>query len=148
MKIQPYLHLKDNCEEAFRFYEKALGGQIVMLSRFRDAPPAEGGHGEEGMEGMEGMADKVMHVRLAVGDQVLMGSDTPPKFPHNGIQGCTIALGYDTGAEAEEAFHALSEGAQEVSMPIGETFWAERFGMFTDRFGVAWMVNGGEKKGP
>ncbi|MGF6492628.1 PhnB protein [Luteibacter sp. 621] len=153
MNITPYLHFKDNCEEAFAFYEKALGGQIIMTSRFKDMPPPpEGAANNEGCgpspEEIKAMGEKIMHIRLQVGDAILMGSDTPPVFKHSGkVEGCTIALGFDTPAEAEKVFAALSEKGT-VTMPIGETFWAERFGMLDDAFGVSWMVNGGEKKGP
>ncbi|UPG90337.1 VOC family protein [Luteibacter aegosomaticola] len=152
MKITPYLHFKDNCEEAFKFYEAALGGKIVMVSRFKDAPPPPEGAGNndgcvEPMD-MSGMGEKIMHIRLVVGDSILMGSDTPPVFEHKGkVEGCTIALGFDTGAEAEKVFAALAKRGK-VTMPVAETFWAERFGMLDDEFGVSWMVNGGEKTGP
>ncbi|QWT19399.1 VOC family protein [Bacillus sp. NP157] len=154
MKIQPYLHFKDNCEEAFNFYAKALGGKIIMISRYKDMPPQpEGSAPPEGCESptpadMVALADKIMHARLDVNGEILMGSDTPPSFAHPGMHGFSVALGFDTGAEAEKAFHALAEGAREIGMPIGETFWAERFGMLVDRYGVNWMFNGGEKKGP
>jgi len=151
MKINPYLHFKDNCEEAFEFYAKALGGEIVMRSRFKDMPPPPAGGdnegcGDQGAMDMSSMGEKIMHIRLVVGDAILMGSDTPPVFEHKGkVEGCTIALGFDTGAEAEKVFAALAKRGK-VTMPVAETFWADRFGMLDDEFGVSWMVNGGEKK--
>ncbi|MGA7437976.1 MAG: VOC family protein [Luteibacter sp.] len=153
MKITPYLHFKDNCEEAFTFYEQALGGKIAMVSRFKDMPPPpEGAEKNEGCGpgamDMSSMGEKIMHIRLVVGDAILMGSDTPPVFEHKGkVEGCTIALGFDTGAEAEKAFNALAKRGK-VTMPVAETFWADRFGMLDDEFGVSWMVNGGEKAAP
>jgi len=154
MTITPYLHFKDNCEEAFKFYEKALGGKIIMTSYFKDMPPPpEGAEKNEGcgdgqQMDMSTMGDKVMHIRLQVGEAVLMGSDTPPVFPHSGkVEGCTIALGFNTGEEAEKVFAELAKRGK-VTMPVAETFWADRFGMLDDEFGVSWMVNGGEKKGP
>lgn len=154
MNITPYLHFKDNCEEAFKFYEQALGGKIVMTSRFKDMPPPPAdapkneGCGDSGAMDMSAMGEKIMHIRLQVGDAILMGSDTPPVFEHKGkVEGCTIALGFETGAEAEKVFSALAKRGK-ITMPVAETFWADRFGMLDDEFGVSWMVNGGEKKGP
>jgi PhnB protein len=154
MNITPYLHFKDNCEEAFKFYEKALGGKIIMTSRFKDMPPPpEGAANNEGcgdgqQMDLSTMGEKIMHIRLQVGDAILMGSDSPPVFEHPGkVLGCTIALGFDTAAEARKIFDALAKRGK-VTMPVGETFWAECFGMLDDDFGVSWMVNGGEKPAP
>jgi PhnB protein len=150
MLIQPYLTYDGTCEEAFRFYEKALGGKIAMIARYKDMPPGEGGEGPDGCADMspetkKAIAEKVMHARLEVGDQVLMASDSHPSYPYQGIHGVSITLGFENVAEAEKVFSALSDGAN-VQMPLSETFWAERFGMLTDKFGVPWMVNAGEKK--
>lgn len=156
MTITPYLHFKDNCEEAFKFYEKALGGKILMVNRFKEAPPPPpGADRNEGCGDpstsvdMSAMGEKIMHIRLQAGNAYIMGSDTPPMFQHNGkIEGCSIALGFETAAEGEKVFKALSERAKAITMPFGETFWAEGFGMLDDEFGVSWMVNGGEKLAP
>jgi PhnB protein len=83
--------------------------------------------------------DWIMHIRLAVGDQILMGSDAPPGYfsePH----GFSVSIVVDTPEEAERIYAALVEGG-EAKMPIGETFWAVRFGMLIDKFGIPWMVN-------
>ena len=82
----------------------------------------------------------IIHTRLLVGDQVLMGSDTTPDRPVDDMSGCSISLNVDSIAEAERVFAALSEGGS-VQMPLDATFWAARFGMLVDRFGVSWMVN-------
>ena len=82
---------------------------------------------------------KIIHARTIVGDKVLMGSDAPPdRFEK--MQGFSVTLGIDDPAKAERVFHALAENGT-VCMPIGETFWAVRFGMLIDQFGTPWMVN-------
>lgn len=145
MKLQPYLHFNGNCEEAFRFYEKALGGTILMINRFKDMPAdGSGGADPAAMDAMRAAGERIMHIRVQVGDQLLMGSDCPPNYPYDGIHGFSVALGFDDAAEGKKAFDALAEGAR-VDMPFGPTFWAEGFGMLVDRFGVPWMVNAGEK---
>lgn len=155
MKIQPYLNLDGNCEEAFEFYARTLNGTILMRSRYSEMPAdtqpgcgdPESGPGPTA-EQMRAAGNKIMHIALQVGaDQVIMGSDNPPSFPYTGIHGCTIALSYDDLAEGQHVFEALSEGAH-VSMAFGPVFWSEGFGMLTDRFGVPWMVNAGERKTP
>lgn len=151
MLIQPYIMFNGNCEEAINFYKDALGGEITMLMRYKDMPPQEGG-GEppEGCapltpEVEKELANKVMHASLQVGDQVLMASDSHPMYGYKGIEGAHISLGFDDTREAEKVFAALSKGAT-IQMPLAETFWAERFGMLTDKFGLPWMINAGGKK--
>ena len=84
-------------------------------------------------------ARKILHARLVAGDAVLMASDAPPEH-YSKAQGFSINISVPDAAEAERLFKALSEGGN-VTMPIAETFWAVRFGMFTDKFGIPWMVN-------
>lgn len=133
MQINAYLVFNGNCEEAFNFYARCLRGEIVSLQRFGDT---------QGCEGMPAAhKDKIMHVRLHAGSQVLMASDNHPDHPYEGVKGCSIAVSVDKPEEAERIFTELSQGGT-VIMPIQETFWAQRFGMLTDRFGVPWMVNG------
>lgn len=148
MLIQPYLMFNGNCEAAFTFYEKALGGKIVAMARFGEMPAdAMGGDGCTDTSGglPPGFEQKIMHTSLQVGDQVLMASDSHPMYPYNGIHGMSIALGFTDVAEGEKVFAALSDGAT-VTMPLAETFWSERFGMLEDKFGVSWMVNAGAQK--
>jgi PhnB protein len=82
---------------------------------------------------------KIIHARLTIGDAVLMGGDAPPNH-YQPPKGITVTLGIDAPAEAERVFRALSENGT-VTMPIAETFWAQRFGMLVDQFGIPWMVN-------
>ncbi len=137
MQWNPYLAFNGKCEAAFKFYEKCLGGKIVMMSRYSEMPPSDqAGCGEMPKEAM----NRIMHARLVVGNQILMGGDCPPGMPYQGIHGNAVAVQVDTAEQAEKLFQALSEGGN-VTMPIGETFWAVRFGMLSDQFGVPWMVN-------
>lgn len=131
MRLNPYIYFNGQCEEAFTFYEKALGGKIQVLMTFEKSPMASKLPAEWGK--------KVMHVRMAAGDQVIMGSDPPPGH-YTKPQGFSVCLELQTPGEAERIFQALAEGGN-VTMPIQETFWALRFGMLVDRFGIPWMVD-------
>ena len=131
MHLNPYLTFNGQCEAAFRFYAECLGGQIVAIMTHADAP-AEAQISPE-------WRNKIMHARLAVGDTLLMGSDSPPAH-HENIKGCSVALQIETPAEAERVFKALAAQGT-VQMPLQETFWAQRFGMLVDRFGVPWFIN-------
>lgn len=132
MRWNPYLFFDGRCEAAFKFYEKCLGGKIVMMSRFGETPASE--HVPKDHH------DRIMHARLQVGDQTLMGTDETPGHPYEGVKGCSVALQVNDPAEAERIFAAFADGGS-VTMPLQETFWAVRYGMVTDRFGVPWMVN-------
>ncbi len=131
MKLNSYLFFNGQCEAAFKFYEKCLGGKIdAMLTHA--GTPAEA-------QVPANWRDKIMHARLIVGDEVLMGSDAPPEHFQQ-PQGFSVALGVDDAAEAERIFNALADKGT-VRMPIQQTFWAVRFGMLVDRFGIPWMIN-------
>ena len=131
MKINPYLTFDGDCKAALAFYAEVLRGQIVMMMTYADAPA--------GMPVSPESRDKVMHGRLTVGDQVLMGSDAPTG-QYQPPQGVSVTLNIDTVEEAERVYNALSEGGT-VHMKLEETFWAKRFAMFADRYGTAWMIN-------
>ena len=133
MKIDPYLMFDGSCEDAFKFYESVLAGKIEMMMTYGEAP-------EECPSAPE-VRDKIMHASLLVGDQRLMGSDSPPQYREK-AQGFAVSINVEEAGEAERIFNALAEGGS-VTMPIGETFWAIRFGMLVDRFGTPWMVNCG-----
>jgi PhnB protein len=141
MDLNTYLFFDGQCEEAFKLYEKVLGGRITALMRYGDVP--------SGPAVFKGNT-RVIHTNLQVGDRVLMGSDTPPAglgpMPsghqpdaYKTPQGFRANISVDTPAEAERIYHALAENGT-VAMPIGETFFAHRFGMLNDRFGTPWMV--------
>jgi PhnB protein len=131
MQLNPYLHFNGQCEAAFKFYEQALDGKIGAMMTHDGSPMAD--------QVPQEWLQKIMHARMTVGDVLLMGSDSPPGR-YEAPKGFTVSIGIDKPAEADRVFHALAEGGT-VTMPIQETFWAQRFGMVTDRFGIPWMVN-------
>ncbi len=131
MQVNPYLHFNGKCEAAFKFYERCLGGKGLAMSTFGDSPMAEQAPPE--------WRNKIIHARLSVGDTLLMGSDAPPER-YAEPKGFSVSLGTSDPAEAERIFHALAENGK-VEMPIQETFWAKRFGMLVDQFGIPWMIN-------
>jgi PhnB protein len=132
MQWNPYLSFNGQCEAAFKFYERCLGGKIVAMIPFGDTPAVE--HVPADSRG------KIMHARLIVGSQVLMGSDCHPGHPYEGVKGCSVAVQVDTPDEAERVFNALAQNGT-VVMPLQQTFWAIRFGMLSDQFGVPWLIN-------
>lgn len=130
MKVEPYLFFNGNCEEALNFYVRVLGAEVTVLMRCRESP--------EPMELPPGWEDKVMHASLRIGDSTLMASDGCASSPPQA--GFSLSLAAESPEQAAAWFSALSEGGK-VDMPLQKTFWARSFGMLTDRFGVAWMVN-------
>lgn len=134
MRLNPYLHFDGDCAEAFAFYTKLLGGEIEMMMKFSEAPPSDGNI-------PAGWQDKVMHVQMkGPNGLTLMGTDAPPIY-FKAPQGFSVSLTVDGAAEAERVYKALAERAEAVSMELQKTFFAERFGMLTDRFGIPWIVN-------
>ncbi|GMU93899.1 MAG: VOC family protein [Candidatus Hydrogenedentota bacterium] len=131
MRMNPYLTFNGDCEAAFTFYQRCLGGTIAMMLTHGDSPIANDVPPE--------WHKRIMHARLECGDLVLMGSDVPPDR-YERPQGISVSLQVDDPTEAERLYHALSENGN-VIMPLQATFWAARFGMFTDRFGTPWMIN-------
>ena len=139
MRINPYLMFNGQCEAAFKFYQQCLGGTIQAMLKFSDAPKGEDAQAGCG-ELPPGSEDLIMHACLLLDGQMLMASDTPPHCPYEGVKGCAVSLNVDSIAEAERIFAALSDNGT-VQMRLGTTFWAARFGMCIDRFGVRWMIN-------
>ncbi|HEX7089137.1 MAG TPA: VOC family protein [Longimicrobiales bacterium] len=134
MELITYLSFDGDCAEAFRFYEKVLGGKIEMLMTFGDSPMA----GQVGPE----WQNRVMHAHLVVDGGAIMGGDAPPGSYARPTSFC-VNVQVDSAEEAERIFHAFAEGGQ-ITMPLEKTFWAERFGMLVDRYGVPWMINGSQ----
>jgi PhnB protein len=132
MQIQPYLNFNGNCKEAFEFYAQVLKGKIDMMMTHAEAPPEAQGGPE--------WRDKILHAHLTVGDAVIMASDVPADryLPPRSF---SVSLQIDDIAEAERIFKELSAGSEKIMMPIQPTFWAARFAMFFDRFGIPWMIN-------
>jgi PhnB protein len=133
MELNAYLLFDGNCEAAFRRYERVLGGRIEALLTYEGSPAA----GQVPPHWQK----KILHVRLTVGDEALMGSDTPPGR-YEPMKGFSVTISVQEPQEAERIFNALAEDGT-VRMPIGETFWARRFGMLIDQFGTPWMINCG-----
>jgi PhnB protein len=131
LSIQPYLFFGGRCEEALEFYRKTLGAEIVMLSRFKDAPEPQGLP--------DCFDDKIMHASFRIGETNLMASDGRCEGDQQ-FEGFSLSIVVPDEAEAERVFAALSDGGL-VSMPLEKTFWAPKFGMLQDRFGVGWMVS-------
>lgn len=131
MKLNPYLNFDGNCEAAFKFYEQVLDGKFAGKMTWGESPVAA--------DAPDGWQDKIMHAELNVGDQVLMGADSPPEYFET-AQGTSVLINIDDTDKAENVFTALAENGT-VKMPIQETFWAARFGMLIDQFGTPWMIN-------
>lgn len=130
MKVTPYLMLDGRGDEAIEFYKKALGAKVEMLMRFSDAPK-EANCAPSSM-------DKVMHAALSVGDSTIMLSDGDNKGKPT-FTGISLTITAKDEADADKLFGAISEGGQ-VQMPMEKTFFAKRFGMAADKFGVNWMI--------
>lgn len=131
MQLNPYLFFNGQCEAAFKFYEQCLGGKIVAMFSHAGTP-AEA-------QVPANWRDKIMHARMLVGDEALMGSDAPPEH-YEQTKGFSVSLSIDDPAQAERVFNALAEKGT-VKMPFQRTFWAVGFGMLVDRFGIPWMIN-------
>jgi PhnB protein len=130
--VQPYLFFGGRCEEAIEFYRKALNAEVERLVRFNEAP--------EGQPGLpECFQEKVMHASLRIGETTIMASDGQCEGPAT-FESFSLSITVPDEAEADRVFAALSEGGL-VTMPLEKTFWAPKFGMLQDRFGVGWMVS-------
>jgi PhnB protein len=130
MNVQPYLSFEGRAQEAIDFYKSALGAKVDAIMHFKDAPPE--------MNTSPESKDKVMHSAFHIGDTQIMATDgqCSGKATFSGI---TLTLNATSNGEAEKLFNALAQGGK-VNMPMSETFFAHRFGMVADKFGVGWMV--------
>lgn len=133
MNVQPYVFFDGKCEEALEFYKGAIGAKVDAVMRFKEHPEAS----KPGMI-PAGSENKVMHAAFKIGDTQIMASDGhcmgKPSF-----QGFALTINAANDSEADRIFGALGKGGQ-VQMPMSETFFASRFGMVADKFGVSWMV--------
>jgi len=134
MRLITHLNFDGQCEEAFKFYEGVLGGKILTMMPFEGSPMADQSPPE--------WRKKILHATLDLGDSVLMGADAPPGR-YQKPQGFSVTIGLSDPTEAERIFRSLAENGI-VQLPLQETFWATRFGMLVDRFGIPWMVNCGK----
>jgi PhnB protein len=131
MRLMAHLHFKGNCREAFEYYAALFGGEIVFAMTYGevpDAPPAA-----------DATRDRIVHARVDLNGQFLLGSD-PPDDHYHAPQGFNVMAMVQTPGEAERIFNSLAKGGT-IGMPFGQTFWAYRFGMCNDRFGIPWMIN-------
>ena len=138
MQVNPYLSFNGQCEAAFTFYEQCLGGQLGPIFRYAGTPlvdhvPAD-------------WQDKVMHGSLTIGALVLMGGDVAPDR-YEAPKGFSLSLQLTSTTEAERIFRELGQDGT-VAMPLEKTFWAARFGMVVDRFGIPWLINCEESDRP
>lgn len=131
--INSYLNFNGNTEEAFNFYKSVFGSEFASIQRFKDTPDADKMPADE--------QEKIMHVALPIGGNMLMGTDIPGGMTPV-VFGTNSSISVDAGSEDEgkNLFNALSSGGK-VMMPFEKMFWGAFFGMITDKFGVQWMVN-------
>ena len=131
MQMNPYLNFNGQCEEAFKFYEQCLGGQLGAIFRYAGTSMSDGVPAD--------WQDKVMHASITIGEQVLLGADLAP-YRYEEPKGFSLSLQMTSTAEADRIFHTLAKDGT-VVMPLEKTFWAARFGVLVDRFGIRWLIN-------
>jgi PhnB protein len=131
MDVCPYLDFNGDCEAAFTFYEQALGGTLGPIFRYAGTPLAH--------QVPADWQDKVMHASITVGNQVLMGADVAPER-YEAPKGFSLSLQLNDTTQAEHMFRELSDKGRIVA-PLEPTFWAARFGVVVDRFGIVWTIN-------
>lgn len=136
--VNIYLTFDGNCKEAFEFYKSVFGGEFPYVGTFGEMPQ------HDGMPAInEEMKNRIMHITLPISNETcLMGSDTGGEWATNFKNGnnFSVSVNTDSVEEADRIFNGLSEGGK-VTMPMAKTFWESYFGMFTDKFGINWMVN-------
>ena len=133
--INPHINFNGNAEEAFNFYKSVFGGEFAMIMRFKDMASPE-------FVIPENEANKIMHIALQIGKNVLMGNDVPEimgKVNENENRS-KISIGAESKEEADKLFNGLSAGGT-IEMPIQESPWGSYFGMFRDKYGIEWMVD-------
>ena len=136
--IHAYLNFNGNCEEAFSFYEKVFNTPNIGVYRFGDMPADP----EHPMP--EEAKNKIMHIAIMMNDRtMLMGSDCVESFGHKATTGNStyIMLDTETADEAKKLYAALTDGAKNIEMALGEQFWAELYASFQDKFGIWWMIH-------
>lgn len=134
MHFDTYLTFDGNCREAFEFYREVFGGKFTFISTFGEGPPDMGIPEEE--------KDRLMHVSLPIGSNVLMGSDTSHIFGPTPVVGgnYSISVAADSREQCDELFAGLSAGGSDI-MPLQDQFWGSYFGRLTDKFGINWMIS-------
>ncbi len=133
--VNPYLNFNGTTEDAFIFYKSVFGGDFITLQRFKDTPEADSVPAAD--------REKIMHVALEIGEgTILMGTDALESMGHPLKVGNNfyMSISVNSEKEADKYFHALSEGGR-VNVPLEKTFWGAYFGIFTDKFGIQWMIS-------
>jgi PhnB protein len=131
MKLTPYLNFNGTCAEAFAYYEKHLGAKTTASMTYGQMPgPAAHPPGTENF---------ILHARLSIDGATIMASDVPPTMPWEPMRSAYLTLNVDSSAEAERIHTALADGGQ-IFMALQETFYAHKFSMLRDKFGINWMV--------
>ncbi|MBL0735558.1 VOC family protein [Flavobacterium sp. GN10] len=139
--VNPYLMFNGTCEAAFLFYKSVFGGDFPYIGKFKDAPA------EEGEVLSEEALNRIMHVSLPIGNSILMGSDTHPRYGDVGFgDNFSVSINAESREDADKIFNGLSAGGK-VEMPMNDTFWGSYFGMFKDKFGINWMVSFDKNEG-
>jgi PhnB protein len=134
----PYLAFDGTCAEAMKFYEETLGGTIKLMMKASDSPMAD--------QVPEKHKDMILNCQLELpGGVWLYGSDCPPHMEYQGHHGFSLTLNLTEVDEAEKIFNKLADGGR-ITMPFEPTFWAEKFGMVEDKFGIDWIINGAMKR--
>ena len=131
MQVSPYLSFNGQCEAAFTLYEQCLGARVGPIFRYAGSPMAD--------QVPPDWQNKVMHGSVTIGELVLMGGDVVP-VRYEEPKGFNLSIQIADTSEAERIFHALAEDGT-ITMPLEKTFWAARFGMVVDRFGIPWLIN-------
>lgn len=133
--INPHINFNGNAEEAFNFYRSVFGGEFANVMRFKDLASAE-------FPVAEHEANKIMHIALPIGENILMGNDVPESLgrTNENENRSKISISAESKEEADKLFMGLSAGGQ-VEMPIGDSPWGSYFGMFRDKYGIEWMVD-------
>jgi PhnB protein len=133
--INPHINFNGNAEEAFNFYKSVFGGEFAKIMRLKDLSSPE-------FQVAENEANKILHIALPIGANVLMGNDVPESMgPANENENRSkISIGAESKEEADRLFKGLSEGGT-VEMPIGDSPWGSYFGMLRDKYGIEWMVD-------
>jgi PhnB protein len=134
--INPHINFNGNAEEAFTFYKSVFGGEFATIFRFKDLPA----NPDAPIDEQEG--NKIMHIALPIGGNVLMGNDVPSFMGtvNERENRSKISIGAESKEEADRLFNGLSAGG-EVEMPMEDSFWGSYFGMFRDKYGIEWMID-------
>lgn len=133
--INPHINFNGNAEEAFNFYKSVFGGEFAVIMRFKDIT-------SPGTPISENEANKIMHIALPIGKNILMGNDVPEVMGrvNENENRSKIAIGAESREEADKLFNGLSAGGN-IEVPIADSPWGSYFGMFRDKYGIEWMVD-------